>query len=114
MIQTRPEDVLRCPALLTPFNLLCYANLKKYTFDHQLSFPTLPSKGTTTTASRQVDSTLLKEVEEYIARESAEQRGFFVAYGSVEGGWKVDTLANLLSISNDTVLPLFHDESNHS
>lgn len=96
MIQTKPEEVLQCPSLLTPFNLLCYADLKKYTFDHQLSFPTLPSKWTVS-SSLEVDPVLVKATEEYIALQSAEQRGFFVASGSVEGGWKVGIFSNITS-----------------
>ena len=96
MIKTKPEEVLRCPALLTPFNILCFADLKKYTFDHQLSFPTLPSKWTVS-STQPVDPVLIKAVEEYIALQKAEQRGFFVALGSVESGWKVGTLENITS-----------------
>ena len=96
MIKTKPEEVLRCPALLTPFNILCFADLKKYTFDHQLSFPTLPSKWNVA-STQPVDPVLVKTIEEYITLQSAEQRGFFVALGSVESGWKVSTLANITS-----------------
>jgi len=96
MIKTKPEEVLRCPALLTPFNILCFADLKKYTFDHQLSFPTLPSKWTVS-STQPVDPVLIKAVEEYITLQKPEQRGFFVALGSVERGWKVGTLENITS-----------------
>jgi hypothetical protein len=96
MIKMKPEEVLRCPALLTPFNILCFADLKKYTFDHQLSFPTLPSKWTVS-STQPVDPVLTKAVEEYIALQKAEQRGFFVVLGSVESGWKVGTLENITS-----------------
>src|SRR5436190_22070127 len=96
MIKTRPEEVLHCPALLTPFNLLCFADLKKYTFDHQLSFPTLPSKWTISSIEP-IDPALLKAVEEYITTQSAEQRGFFVTFGSAETGWKIGTLSSLTS-----------------
>jgi len=88
--------VLQCPSLLTPFNLLCYADLKKYTFDHQLSFPALPSKWAVS-STLQVDPALVKAAEEYIALQPAEQRGFFVASGTVEAGWKVGTLSNITS-----------------
>lgn len=96
MIETKAEEVLQCPALLTPFNLLCYANLKKYTFDHQLSCPTLPSKWEV--LSRQpVQDGLLKAVEGYIERAPAEQRGFFTVTKVSESEFKVDVLGVLSS-----------------
>ena len=44
-----------------------------------------------------VDPALLKAVEEYITLQPAEQRGFFVAFGSVETGWIIGTLSSLPS-----------------
>lgn len=71
------EDVLQCPALLVPFHLLCYANLKKYVFDHHFSFPTLPSKWTVI-HNEQAPSSLVKTTEAYIAGAPPEQRGYFL------------------------------------
>jgi hypothetical protein len=96
LIKHNPEQVLRNPSLLTPFHLLSYANLKKYTFDHHFSFPSLPSKWRLTTTS-DADGILVKAVEEYIALQPPEQRGFFCVSGSEETGWKVGTLENLLN-----------------
>jgi hypothetical protein len=90
----KAEEVLKCPALLTPFNLLCYANLKKYTFDHQLSCPTLPSKWQVL-ARETVQEHLLRAVEGYIERAPAEQRGFFTVSKASESKWKVDVLSTL-------------------
>jgi hypothetical protein len=87
---------MRNPALLTPFHLLCYANLKKYTFDHHFSFPALASKWTVSRVHG-CDENLLKAVEEYIATIPPLQRGFFCASGTQETGWKVGTLENILS-----------------
>lgn len=96
MFETRAEEALACPALLTPFNLLCYANLKKYTFDHQLSCPTLPSKWEV--LSREgVSEAVLRRVEEFIGRAPAEQRGFFTVSRGPQGECKVDVLASLAS-----------------
>lgn len=86
--------MLRCPALLTPFNLLCYANLKKYTFDHQLSCPTLPSKWEVLSTTS-VQDEILRAVEGYIERAPAEQRGFFAISKISESEWKVDALGCL-------------------
>jgi len=79
------ESVLSCPALLVPFHLLCYANLKKYVFDHHFSFPSLSSKWTIQ-ETKTVDEEIVRKVEEYISNAPAEQRGFFVIteHGTVE------------------------------
>lgn len=76
-MKTKKDDILRSPALLTPFHCLCYANLKKYTFDHHFSFPVLPSKWAIS-AIRQADPQTLKLVDKYIATSPPEQRGFFI------------------------------------
>jgi hypothetical protein len=77
MVMKDVQGVLTCPALLVPFHLLCYANLKKYVFDHHFSFPALPSKWTFT-ETKIAGEHLVRKVEEYISTASAEQRGFFV------------------------------------
>ena len=94
IFETKAEEVLRCPALLTPFNLLCYANLKKYTFDHQLSCPIVPSKWEVLSRTS-VQGELLRAVDGYIECAPAEQRGFFVVSKISESEWKVDELGCL-------------------
>src|SRR5271155_1612359 len=94
------QGVLTCPALLVPFHLLCYANLKKYVFDHHFSFPALPSKWTLL-ETKVADEQTVRKVEEYISSAPAEQRGFFVI---TEQG-KVQPLSTLSS--NRNVRPLF-------
>jgi hypothetical protein len=95
MIKTRPEQVLRCPALLCPFHLLCYANLKKYVFDHHFSFPSLPSKWTVTN-TQAAQLSLIKVVDEYVLGADPEQRGFFVLSQSKDT-WTVHPLSFLLT-----------------
>jgi hypothetical protein len=77
MMSTKMDDILGCPALLTPFHCLCYANLKKYTFDHHFSFPVLPSKWGLT-ATRNPHSQTVEAVEKYIDDSPPDQRGFFL------------------------------------
>jgi hypothetical protein len=101
-IKTKPGEVLTCPALLTPFHLLAYANLKKYTFDHHFSFPALPSKWTINT-TRPVDTALTTAIETYISKAPPSQRGFFVVTGN-----QVSPLSSLLSCDpKSPVLPLY-------
>jgi hypothetical protein len=102
MIKTKPGEVLNCPALLTPFHLLAYANLKKYTFDHHFSFPVLPSKWTINT-TQPVSATLTTAIEKYISEAPPSQRGFFVITGN-----EISPLSSLLSSDPKTpVLPLY-------
>jgi hypothetical protein len=101
LIKEKPEEVLRCPAILCPFHLLCYANLKKYVFDHHFSFPKLSTKWDITETS-QADPTLVKAVEEYILDAQAEQRGFFVVV-KTKDGWSTKPLSFLASKSDDKV-----------
>ena len=77
MVVKERDAVLTCPALLVPFHLLCYANLKKYVFDHHFSFPALPSKWSLL-QSKLADDETVQKVEKYISTAPAEQRGFFV------------------------------------
>ena len=98
MVLKEKDAVLACPALLVPFHLLCYANLKKYVFDHHFSFPALPSKWTLLESEPAYAETVRK-VEEYISNAPAEQRGFFVI--TTEG--TVQPLSTLSS--SKTVFP---------
>ena len=86
------DTVLFCPALLVPFHLLCYANLKKYVFDHHFSFPLLPSKWSLVDLEPAKEETVRK-VEEYISSATPEQRGFFV----ITSDGDVHSLATLTS-----------------
>jgi hypothetical protein len=90
-MRTGLEEILACPALLTPFHLLSYANLKKYTFDHHFSFPVLPSKWIITN-TRPVDKSQIAAIESYIAHAPPPQRGFFVIIDT-----KISPLSALLT-----------------
>lgn len=96
LIKTKSEEILANPALLTPFHLLSYANLKKYTFDHHFSFPLLPSKWIIT-KTRSVDKPLIAAIEHYIAHARPSQRGFFVILNT-----KVSPLATLMTCDPKT------------
>ena len=101
LIKDKPEEVLQCPAVLCPFHLLCYANLKKYVFDHHFSFPNLSTKWNIVDTSS-ADESLVKAVEQYILNAEPEQRGYFVA-AKTNKEWTIKPLSSLASVSNDEV-----------
>ena len=98
MMRTKKDDVLLSPALLAPFHCVCYANLKKYTFDHHFSFPVLPSKWNMS-SSEPPDPETLEAVEKYIATATPDQRGFFL----IRSDNTVHPLAALLESPQDPV-----------
>ena len=76
-MRSKPEEVLRCPAKLVPFHLLCYANLKKYVFDHHFSFPVFSTKWNVL-RNTEAGVDLDQAAKKYIENAPVEQRGLFV------------------------------------
>jgi hypothetical protein len=95
MLRNQRDEVLCCPAKLVPFHLLCYANLKKYVFDHHFSFPVLSTKWTITgfgTHSKFID----QAAKQYILNAPLEQRGFFIFITNHKDGPVMKPLSFLL------------------
>ena len=77
MLKNQRDEVIRCPAKLVPFHLLCYANLKKYVFDHHFSFPVLSTKWNIVHINSSPHHMLDQTAKDYILASAVEQRGFF-------------------------------------
>jgi Ubiquitin-like modifier-activating enzyme ATG7 N-terminus len=102
-MQNEITEVLSNPSYLTPFHCLCYANLKKYTFDHHFSFPVLSSKWNVS-KTEPADVPLTRAVQAYISNASLAQRGFFIITGKRD----VQPLAYLLEYPpSEDVHPCF-------
>src|SRR5271156_1570959 len=80
MTTKNPQEILQNPALLVPFYISCYANLKKYEFQYHFSFPSLRVNWQVESriSDPSVINKLVKATQDYMEKEPPEQRGFFV------------------------------------
>ncbi|KAG8629229.1 hypothetical protein KVT40_003094 [Elsinoe batatas] len=79
-------SIFSCPSLLSSFSAICFANLKKYTFNYHFAYPALHSdpqwKRQTSSRVRQLSSSettqLVSRVGTYQYGVDERQRGFFL------------------------------------